>query len=305
MAVVIPTLNGGMLFRRLLEQLLAQDCAAEMDIIVVDSGSRDGTVEAALRAGARVLHERGRFNHGRTRQCAASHIRAPLTFFLTQDAIPASPGALSRLASALESTPPAAGAWGRQIPRPDDKPLTRARLLRDGAKVRVIRQLPPGQRLDRLSPLQQFELTRFDNVFSCIRTELLQGPLPLPSAIFGEDIAWARNAIAAGYALVHEPAACVEHSHERGLSYEFRRHYVDGRTLNQLYKLPPPGVAKALGAAAAATLRDWTGLARQGGVSPHTFLAAAAAPLVEAAGQAGLALGAGDERNGRPWYLGL
>jgi len=65
--VVVPTRNGGARFVRCLDGLLRQRPAADA-VVVIDSGSSDGTAAAARRAGARVLAIAPEdFDHGETR----------------------------------------------------------------------------------------------------------------------------------------------------------------------------------------------------------------------------------------------
>jgi len=51
--VVIRTLNEQQLIQQCLETLMKQDGGFDLDIVVVDSGSTDATVELATRHGAR------------------------------------------------------------------------------------------------------------------------------------------------------------------------------------------------------------------------------------------------------------
>ena len=73
-ALVIPTWNGGARFEALLDSLAQQELGADDDafqLVVFDSGSTDGTLEAARRAGALVESiDQSTFNHGRTRNLA-------------------------------------------------------------------------------------------------------------------------------------------------------------------------------------------------------------------------------------------
>ncbi|HET8592797.1 MAG TPA: glycosyltransferase, partial [Solirubrobacterales bacterium] len=71
-SVVIPVRNGGEPMRRCLEAIRAQEVADEVEIVVVDSGSTDGTQELARSFGARVHEiEPHEFNHGATRNLGA------------------------------------------------------------------------------------------------------------------------------------------------------------------------------------------------------------------------------------------
>src|SRR6185503_11932984 len=53
-AVIIPTLNEAELLPETLDSIRANDTACEM--VVVDGGSRDKTVQLAEAGGARVIH---------------------------------------------------------------------------------------------------------------------------------------------------------------------------------------------------------------------------------------------------------
>ena len=54
-SLVIPTLNGGARFLEVLDALASQDLEGGFEMLVIDSGSSDGTPERAAVAGARVM----------------------------------------------------------------------------------------------------------------------------------------------------------------------------------------------------------------------------------------------------------
>src|SRR3954449_1557175 len=86
-SVLIPVKNGGDDLARCLERINAQRLDEDVEIVVVDSGSTDGSVQAALQAGARV-HEipPEEFDHGSTRNLAASLAQGETFVFTSQDA---------------------------------------------------------------------------------------------------------------------------------------------------------------------------------------------------------------------------
>ena len=68
-SVVIPTLNGGVEFEKCLEMIYKQKTSYPFEVIVIDSGSNDGTVEIVRRFPLRLyLINKKDFNHGLTRQ---------------------------------------------------------------------------------------------------------------------------------------------------------------------------------------------------------------------------------------------
>src|SRR5690242_9063488 len=89
--VIIPTKNGGDLFRSVLQRVLEQQTPWPFEVLVVDSGSSDGTVEFVRTQPTVRLHtiEPQQFGHGRTRNLAISLARGEFAALITQDALPA------------------------------------------------------------------------------------------------------------------------------------------------------------------------------------------------------------------------
>ena len=241
-SVVIPTWNGGALFREQLVALASQDL--EHELVVIDSGSRDGTPEAARAAGARVesipQHE---FNHGATRNRGIALARGALVCLLTQDAIPIGRGYLSALTAAFRS-PQVDGAYARQYPRPDCDPILAERLRRWSASRAepALQVLAPGdaaaarRMFDGLPPLERYFSCIFDNVASAVRRSSWERT-PFPARTFGEDVAWGKAIVTGGGAIAYVPAAAVEHSHRISIVREFKRLYCDHRNLYELFEL--------------------------------------------------------------------
>jgi rhamnosyltransferase len=243
-SVVIPTLNGGARFRAVLEALAAQDLEGGLQLVVVDSGSRDGTPEAAEAAGAKLLRiPRAEFNHGATRNLGIAASSGELIALLTQDALPMDESYMRLLLSPFES-PGIDGVYARQFPRRDCDPLLGERLRRWSAarSERELKVFAPGDAarsreiFEGLPPMERYLSCAFDNVASSMRRASWERT-PLPERSFGEDVAWAREVLLGGGSLAFEPAARVEHSHRIRMGREFRRIYCDHRNLNELFGL--------------------------------------------------------------------
>lgn len=246
-ALVIPTWNGGARFEALLDSLAQQELGADDDafqLVVFDSGSTDGTLEAARRAGALVESiDQSTFNHGRTRNLAIERSGGEVVLLLTQDAVPLDTGYVAALASAFDD-PAVDAAYARQFPLPDQDPILKARLERWAAsRDEVVDQcLAAGDpdaaraRWDELAPLERLGVCAFDNVASAVRRSAWQRQ-PFPEASFGEDVAFGKALLLAGGTIRFVPDARVEHSHPIDLVREFKRLYCDHRNLFQLFEL--------------------------------------------------------------------
>jgi rhamnosyltransferase len=243
-SVVIPTLNGGARFQAVLEALAGQDVEGGLQLVVVDSGSGDGTTEAAEAAGAKLLRiPQEEFNHGATRNLGIAASSGQLVALLTQDALPMDESYVRLLLEPYEN-PRIDGVYARQFPRRDCDPLLSERLRRWSAArgERELKVFAPGDAarsreiFEELPPMERYLSCAFDNVASSLRRASWERT-PLPERSFGEDVAWARDILLGGGSIAFEPSARVEHSHRIRMGREFRRLYCDHRNLNELFEL--------------------------------------------------------------------
>jgi rhamnosyltransferase len=235
-SIILPTWNGMPLVQQCLEGVLRQETPWPFEVIVIDSSSTDGTWEfiKTLAVNRYRIHPSD-FNHGGTRNLAASLAQGDFLVFLVQDAVPASRSWLARLVAACDA-PGVAGAYSRQIARPDSTAITRYLMLetKPGAIRTERKRLPAGKHFSDLPPSMQFKLAAFDNVSSCIRRSIwIQHPFA--TIAYGEDIEWGKRVIEAGYTLVYEPASAVYHSHDRSAYYALKRAYADHYLASKLF----------------------------------------------------------------------
>lgn len=234
--VLIPTCNAGAEFPANLRAMHEQEVDRRFEVLVIDSGSTDGTVEFLRSASVRLIEiEKSAFNHGQTRQLGIEEAHGDLVVLTTQDARPADCFWMQQLVNCLYETD-VAGAYSRQTPRPDANPFVRDRLNEWAASDLE----PREQRIASLSdygalpPLSKVSIATFDNVSSCVRRNVALA-YPFRSMPFGEDIDWAYRVLLDGYRIVYEPRSCVIHSHNRSIWYEMRRVYLHHQLLCRMF----------------------------------------------------------------------
>ena len=242
-SLCIPTKNAGTDFARFLHAWRQQKTDEEVEIVVVDSGSRDSTVQTARELGAHVTSiPPEAFNHGETRNLLAREARGDLLVFTVQDACPAADTVLAELARPLRAQPDLAAVTGEQIPHPHADPVARWEVASHNA---IIAAGPPLKRFVGSDPLAGDFLNRlrnvaFDNVCSALRRSVWE-KFPFTRLEFAEDLDWAVRVLRAGYALLRNPAARVHHSHNAAPYQRLKRAFVSRRALNHILEMPSPG----------------------------------------------------------------
>lgn len=260
LSIVIPTKDGGSLFEQVLQGLKAQTYPGKVEILVIDSGSADGTEKTAERYGAKVhMIAPETFNHGLTRNLCIELASGEIIVLMTQDAVPADEHLLENLASGFNLSDKVAGVYARQIPRPEADVITQRNLngwLTGRSEVEVRRLVHESEYI-AMTPLEKYFFCNFDNVCSAISRQAWE-ELPFEKNSFGEDIEWSRRALLNGWDIVYQPTASVVHSHDRSLAYEYKRTYVCHRKLYELFGLRcVPSARDTIDSIVQATLSDW------------------------------------------------
>lgn len=231
-SVVVPVRDG----ERYLEELLAAlaDQEPGLEVLVVDSGSRDRSVAIARAAGVDVVQiPPGDFGHGRTRNLGAERTSGELVCFLTQDATPV-PGWLAAYREAFALADRVGAAYGPHLPRPDTSPMIARELTEFFAGFS-----PDGRPVVQGPGDDPF----LSNVNACYARacweEVRFRDLP-----YAEDQAFARDMLAAGWSKAYHPGAAVLHAHDYGPVTFMRRYFDEYRGLRQTigHVEPRPGV---------------------------------------------------------------
>ena len=299
-SVVVPVRNGAATLDALLAALERQVPLGGIEVVAVDSGSTDGSTEILRRHGVQTLEVAARsFDHGETRNLGARTARSRFVVFLSQDAIPATDDFVASLTGALERDPRLAGAFARQLPRPDADPLARRDLagwVTAGTEPRTV-FLPEHPGFGGLAPAARHRLCAFDNVASCVSRETLLEH-PFEPTLFGEDLEWGFRMLHLGFGLAYVPQAVVLHSHRRSARRLFRRNYLGHRLLLRLFGLRTiPDRRHLIRACLGAVASDLGTLGRDG-AGPRLWLKAPAQALAASYGQY---RGARDQALGRPY----
>lgn len=217
--LLVPTRNGGELWRRWLEAFASQTARPEY-LLVIDSSSDDSTVALAKKAGFNVrVIPKAQFNHGRTRQLGMKMLpEADIVVVMTQDAILATPDALKQMLACFADKQIGA-VYGRQLPNPNAGPIGAHARLFNYPSESTVKSLADAPRLG-------IKAAFLSNSFAAYRRSAFLEAGGFPSdVVLGEDVYVAARMLLNSWKIAYCADAKVFHSHDYSFRQEFSRYF--------------------------------------------------------------------------------
>ncbi|MCP2031670.1 rhamnosyltransferase [Okibacterium sp. HSC-33S16] len=221
LTVAVLTYNGETYLDRILSQLQHQDLSGGIEVLVVDSGSTDGTLDIVRKFPEVRLHQipNSEFGHGRTRNLAANLARGKYVAFLTHDAIPLTATWARELIAPFAMSPQIVAVMGKQVPRAGCFPLLKYE----------IQGMFAGFGPDfGTSVFYNDEFIKdegvlgavsfYSDVNSVARRSFLVETIPYRDVPYAEDQLFGKDVVLAGYMKAYAPRGAVEHSNDLTLS---------------------------------------------------------------------------------------
>ncbi len=215
--VTILTYNGEQYLGAILDALSVQRLDDPFEVLVVDSGSTDRTLEIVAAHPEVRLHSipNAEFGHGRTRNLAAHLARGRVVVYLTHDAVPAHDRWLYEMLKPFELNDRVAAVMGKQVARPWCFPLLKYEIRA------VFGGFGPdfGTTLFYEDEFVTSEAVRnavtfHSDVNSAALRDVLTGPVPYRDVSYAEDQLLGRDLVAAGYLKAYAPRGVVVHSND-------------------------------------------------------------------------------------------
>jgi len=256
--VAILTFNGEEFLEELFDTLKSQKTKYSFEILVIDSGSKDRTLEITKNTKeARLIQiPNSEFGHGKTRNLAVNEADSKYVAFLTQDAVPSSPYWLDGLLEPFELFEKVSCVFGKQIPRPACiAPVKREvesvfQSFGDDASISI-------QRKSELTTTFNIINTFMSDVNSAVRRDSVL-EVPFQDLDYAEDQALGTDHLNHGWLKAYSPLGSVYHSHSYPLVKYFKRK-VDERigvyaATGDIYQINTKGFVKGV---IGHTIRDW------------------------------------------------
>jgi rhamnosyltransferase len=221
--IVMRSFNEAWALRDTLPALKAQDYR-DWELVVIDSGSTDGSVDLIRAAQPRHFVQILPHDYQPSRVLNLGMTLAPTetVIFLNADATPQASNWLRPLVQALQD-PKHAAAFGKQIPRPDCEAVY-------------------AHDYDRCFGPQR-ESAHWDHFFSMVSSGLRKDVWAkrgfLESMQYSEDDEYTRWCRAQGYEVVYCPESVVMHSHNYTPRQAYKRSFGEAWALAAVYQGRP------------------------------------------------------------------
>jgi len=238
-SIVILTKNEEPYIRETLEAVFHQEVSYDFEVILIDSGSRDRTIQIAQGYPIRLHQIRpDEFGHGRTRNLGAQLAGGEYVVFLNGDATPKNNRWLEGLLTPFFEHAHAAGVYSRVWPRPACNPIDARDILEDcylfDGKIKSIAE--PGA-YRRLSIEAKRRLISFHTISCAIKKSILE-QCPFEDIAYGEDLAWSKTVLEAGYSIIYASSSEALHSHRlhNSLRMIVQRYFDDARLSQRILR---------------------------------------------------------------------
>ncbi|MDY0302383.1 MAG: glycosyltransferase [Candidatus Moranbacteria bacterium] len=224
-------------FEETLKMVKVQKIDRKIEIIAIDSGSTDGTVDFVKKDKDIKLYQipNSEFGHGKTRQMGVGLASGKYVIFLTQDATPVDEFWFEKLIEKIESDEKIKSVCSRIIPRKDALAIRKYGILGEWSASKedfVIEDF-------NLGDFRNHDIsTLYDRNF------LLENGFE--NVPFGEDVLIAKKILSKGGKTAFASKSVVYHSHDYTIKKTFKRNLIDGEfnrqylnksTVDSLFKL--------------------------------------------------------------------
>jgi glycosyltransferase involved in cell wall biosynthesis len=218
-AIIIRTFNEDKHIKKLLEACFSQKTQYSFEVIVVDSGSTDKTLNIVKNYPVILEHiKSSEFTYGRALNIGARKAKADFCVCISAHCYPSNDNWLEELIRPFENKK-IAMVYGRQVG--DDRTKF--------SEEQIFQQYFPKT----VSNTQDAVFS--NNANSAFRRECWES-IEFDENLPGlEDIDWAKKMSDSGMTIFYSPEACVYHIHEETYAQVYKRYYREALGLKTIY----------------------------------------------------------------------
>ncbi len=212
-SIVIRTKNEAEFIGETLEKVMGQEFKGAYEIIVVDSESKDSTLQIVRKHDVKLLQiSQEEFTYGRSLNIGASNAKGKFVVNLSAHALPRNEKWLANLITGFEDEN-VAGVYGRQLSRGYINPFEALQNERFFGEEKITFNIRNKKRLRRI---------HFSNSNCAVRKDVWQRFSFDEQVPYAEDMLWQAEVMNAGFSIVYAPDAAVYHTHTVSLHNAYR-----------------------------------------------------------------------------------
>lgn len=237
-SVVVPVRNEVSVIRACIEGILNQSVKI-LEIIAVDSGSTDGTLEILKEYPIVKIIEidPSEFNHGETRNLGFNNSVGEFVLLTVADAWASSNDLIEKLLQGFVDEEVMA-VCGSQIV-PHNKKMNPVQWFRPVSKPKIrVHQFKNANDFLLLNPRERKKVCSWDDVNALYRRDALR-KVPFRKTSYSEDAQWALDAILKGFKIAYNPAARMFHYHSETEEFSYKRMFTTKYFSYRLFGLKP------------------------------------------------------------------
>lgn len=224
-SIIIPVKNGISTIKQCLDAIFAQTLIDQTEVIIIDSGSTDGTLDIVRLYPVRLYQiPPESFNHGATRNYGVSLAKGEFVVMTVQDAVASDKLWLHHITIPLTDKG-VIGVSGRQVV-PHKENMNPGAWYQTFSAPKTTKISYSEDELNDMLPGVKKSKCGWDNVTAAYKTEILK-EYPFVTTNYSEDIQWAYQMFKNGFTLAYAPQAMVFHYHHETLNYRYKRHLIE------------------------------------------------------------------------------
>jgi len=218
-SIVIRTLNENRFIERLLVSIYKQDIVEPFEVIVVDSGSEDKTLDIIKKYPVKILYIKPRdFSFGYSLNKGIKQARGKYIVFTSAHCYPVNENWLANIIRPFEDEKIGL-VYGKQ----------RGNHLNKFSEKQIFKNMFPDKPIKR-------QKTPFCNNANCAIRRSIWETIPYDEKLTGlEDLDWANKILQRGYYLYYNPEAEVIHVHTEDTQNQFRRFKREAIALKKIF----------------------------------------------------------------------
>lgn len=240
-SIIIPTKNAGNLFEITIKKIITQKNIDNLEIIIIDSGSTDNTLDICKKYNLKIYKiSPDKFSHSGTRNLGAKYATGKYLVFTVQDAFLLNENTLFEAISFMKNN----GCYAcssRQIPRCDADFSASFQIKNYTSTIFPKRKNQiiniSLKKFNKLTLPIKRSYCVIDDVFAIYDKNLFIKMKGYNEKYrYGEDLEMCQRLISKNYKIASLYSNGVIHSHNRPISYQFKRSYVERQLFSNVFQ---------------------------------------------------------------------